>query len=247
MNNPHRLLGKWSAFIAAAALVAASGQACPPDMTAGLPASSLAGLWTGQVGGDVTSILHINAPDPPNPNPLNVDLVIPVSQRLTIQFTQAGLPVALLLPVGVFEPSFSLQAVTAFNVGETQTIPEITEFTDPDGVADTTTGLANESIGLTVMESTLSADHFRVVYATTQTVEFTLTGTAPGFMGIMQTTSSTGTLTIDATAMGDFVSFSMDFNTNGSIEVDDGGMMVSGNTFSVGSLSGLLASDEGDR
>lgn len=247
MKNPHRHFGKWSAFLASAALVAVSGQACPTDMMATTPASSLAGLWTGPIGGNVTTIFQLNAPDPPNPNPVNVEVVSHVTPRLTIQFTESGLPVALPLPVSAFDPSFTLHGVTAFNVGETQSIAETDEFTNPDGLTDTATSTFTSSIGLTVMESTLSAEHFRVVYATTFTQNFTVTGTAPGFMGITQVISSTGTLTIDATAMGDFVSFSVDFNNNGSIEVDDGGMMLSGNTFSVGSLSGLLASDEGDR
>jgi hypothetical protein len=243
MKNLNRHCGKWSAFVAAAALVAASGQACPPDMMAPVPASSLAGLWTGRLGGNFTTILHLNAPDPPNPNPLNVEATTAVSESLTIQFTQSGLPVALPLPVAAYQPSFSLHAVTAFNVGETQNIQTTGEFTNPTGVADTQTSTETSTIELTVMESTLSADHFRVVYATAQTQELTQTGTAPGFMPGTQTISSTGTLTIDAVAMGDFVSFSLDFNNNGSIEIDDGGMLNTGNTFSVGNPTGTLAAD----
>lgn len=243
MNRIDRRMGKWCSLLFAAALVAASGQACPPDMMTAMPTTSLSGLWTGRLSGSQSFITQLNAPDPPNPNPGIFEQTIQETSRLSIQFTPEGLPVSLPLPVSAFEPSFELRAVTAFNVGETQSISFTEETTTPDGATDTATQVAHLTTTLSVTESTLLPEHFRVVYATTQLLDVSVTGTAPGFMEFSQMISSTGSLTVEATAVGGFVTLSVVFNNNGTLEFVSGAMMLTGNGFAVGSLSGLLAAD----
>lgn len=230
--------GKWTAFCTITAIFAASGQACPPG-----PVSSLAGLWTGLISGDVTINASIGAISPPNPNPLTINQTERIESTLQLVFNDAGLPTTLPLALSAFEGGFTQEAVTAFNVGEMQTILGTTTNTSPDGATDTTTFDQSTVTTLTVVESTLTADHFRVVYNTSFVAMLSVTGTDPMFEAVSQTQSSTGTLTVDATAVGGAVMFSVDFNINGSFETTSGGAMPSGNGFVVGSLAGTLAAD----
>ncbi|HKQ49765.1 MAG TPA: hypothetical protein VJZ71_16950 [Phycisphaerae bacterium] len=233
-------VGKGSALSVLAALFAASGQACPPEMP---NAGSLPGLWTGSISGDVTLNTLLNMPDPPNPNSQTSESTVHITREVQIVFDPAGRPTTLPLVNSAFGTSLDVQVVTAFNPGETQTITSTTTVTSPTGATDTVTSEQTNSTTLTVTESILTADHFRVVYSTAATTMFSTTGTAVGFMPSSQLFSSTGTLTYDAMATGGHVVFSMDFNNTGTVEFESMGVMTTGNGFSVGSLSGTLAAD----
>jgi hypothetical protein len=237
----HRNFGKWSAICAALAVFAASGQACPPGSPG--PASPLAGLWTGSISGDVTLSNNFGATDPPNPNPQTQNSVSRNTSTLQLVFNEAGRPATLPLVVSAFGTGFSIQAVTAFNVGETQTIASTNTSVFPEGATFTETGESISTTTLTVVESILAPDHFRVVYATTNDVDSTNTSTDPMFTPFSQTLSSTGTLTLDAVAVGGAVQFSMDFNVNGTVERTEDMVVSTGNGFVVGSLAGTLAAD----
>jgi hypothetical protein len=124
-----------------------------------------------------------------------------------------------------------------------QTLSRVISLSFPSGATDVTTQEFTTTTTLTVTESTLTADHFRVVYATTHNLVQESASTAVGFMPVTITQSSTGTLTIDAQAMGGEVLFSLDFNNNGTAETIVGATTKPGSGFAVGSLSGLLAAD----
>lgn len=235
-DRNNRSFGKWSAFCAVAAVFAASGQACPP----GMPGSNLAGLWTGVISGEVTQISVQNAPSPPNPNAGTTDFNGLRTEDLTIGFNDSGLPTTLPLAVSAFSPGFSVQPVTAFNVGETQSITTSSSQTIPTGATFAITLAGSTTTTLTVVESVLMPDHFRVVYATTSTTTQSFTSTDPAFDEQILTQLSTGTLILDATAAGGFVAFSMDFNNNGTSEQTAMGSTSTGNGFSVGSFTGTL-------
>jgi hypothetical protein len=236
-----RYFGKWTALCAVLAVVAASGQACPPEMP--LPAPSLAGLWSGSISGDGTTNIAVNGIVPLNPHPGMISGTNRIASNLQIVFTDAGLPTTLPLMASAFFIEFEPQAVTVFNVGEMETISSSFIITSPEGAADLSTFEISVQTTLTVVESVLTPDHFRVVYATTNVQDISQTSTDPMFSPVKQLISSTGTLTFDATAVGGAVMFSMDFNNNGSIELTQAGNMPTGNGFAVGSLTGTLAAD----
>ena len=192
LNRPHRRIEKWSALCAVLALVAVSGPACPPEAPS---SGSLPGLWTGTISGDATLNTALITPDPPNPNSQTSQTTARLTRQVQIVVDAAGRPTTLPLLTSAFGTSFEERAVTAFNVGETQTIASTTSTTAPSGAVESTTTESTNSTTLTVRESTLTADHFRVVYSTAFTTMNSTTGTAPGFMPSSQLFSSTGTLT----------------------------------------------------
>jgi hypothetical protein len=242
-NHDCRHFGKWSALCAVAAAFAASGQACPPEMPPmpPMPASSLTGLWSGQISGDVT-LNSKTANFSANPVLITTNNTTRNSAFPQLVFNEAGLPNSLPLALSAFSTSFPTQVVTAFNAGEMQTISNSNIQMTPQGT-DTITNENSTTSTLTVMESVLSPDHFRVVYATTNIQTNSQTSAMMAFMPISLTQSSAGTLTLDATAAGDLLMFSMDFNNSGTSESTGSGNTVNGNGFVVGSLVGTLAAD----
>jgi hypothetical protein len=243
-------LGKGSVFAAVAALFSASGGGCPPS-TPMPTAPSLSGLWTGAISGDVMQMSTASAV-PPNPNPTTFTAATRLLSTQQLVFNDGGIPSALPLPVSAFSPSLSPKAVTAFNVGETQTITNTTTSSDPAGAANTESENHSETITLLVTESALSADHFRVVYATTDTQTNTLTTLEPGFTCNAATITSTGTLTIEATAVTDgLLTFSVEFNNSGNSSDTEGASpcppaaptTTTENATPVGKLEGILGRD----
>ncbi|HKQ49763.1 MAG TPA: hypothetical protein VJZ71_16940 [Phycisphaerae bacterium] len=237
-NGQVRCFGKWSAICAALAVIAASGQACPPEMPGS--ATSLAGLWTGVIGGETTVTTIQDAPSPPNTNDQTLDQTGFTSSNLVIGFNDAGLPTTLPLAVSAFGSFFSSQPVTAFNAGEMQTISFSSNSTSPSGAMHAITSETTFTTTLTVTESVLTSDHFRVVYATTNITDQMTTFTDPAIDPQEFAQSSTGTLIVEATADGGVVMFSMDFNNNGTSVRTLSGNTSTGNGFAVGSLSGTL-------
>lgn len=242
-NQNYRYVSKWSAFVVVVVFVAASGQACPAGMP--VPTSFLTGSWTGQISGDVT-VNSVIGSTSTNPNPQVFEQTGPTQFTLQIVFNSAGLPTSLPLPVSAFSPGFFQPAVTAFNVGEMQTLLRTFFTTFPTGATDTFTQETSTTTTLTVLESVLSADHFRAVYATTDVSVSSTTSTAAGFTPISITQSSAGTLTVDAQAMGGQVIFSVDFNNTGTAETVVGMTTNPGSGFAVGSLAGILGSGTGN-
>ena len=237
-RDDNRYVGKWSAFCVALALFVASGQACPPEMPGS--AANLAGLWSGVIGGEATVTTIQNAPSPPNTNDQTSNVTGFFSSSLVVGFNDAGLPTTLPLAVSAFGSFFSSQPVTAFNVGEMQTISLSSNSTFPNGPMHAITQETTTTTTLMVTESVLTPDHFRAVYATTNITDQSTTFTDPAIMPQSQTQSSTGTLIVDATAVGGVVLFSMDFNNNGTSERTMAGATSTGNGFAVGSFSGTL-------
>jgi hypothetical protein len=202
--------------------------------------STLTGLWTVPISGDVTFSSILDGILPPNPNPLTDNRVARVNTSRQLVFSDSGLPTTLPLATSGFTFGIPAQAVTAFKVGETQTIASnLDTRTSPIGATDTTTDHSSSTITLTVVESEISASHFRVVYATTNVDADTITGTAPGFVTMTQTISSDGTLTYEATASDGVVSFSMEFNNAATINVT-GTSPITGNGTITGKLQGTL-------
>ena len=179
------------------------------------PPASLTGLWTGPITGTVTSNLVIS-PTPPNPNPFNSSQIIPVATTTQLEFDDSGLPAALPVPTTAFGFSLPFRAVTAFSVGQTQTIMSSFTLDIPFGAAATQHSVNSETITLTVTESDLSQAHFRVVYATTDVVTSTSTSASGGTTCNSDTASSSGKLTIEATASNDAINLSMEYSNTGT-------------------------------
>ena len=214
-------IGKWSAFCAVASLFAASGGGCPPSTP--MPAGpSLSGLWTGPISGDVTQT-NASPAVPPNPNPSSSNTTSRRTLTQQLVFNDGGIPSALPLQTSGFDLSLSTRPVTAFNVGETQTITNTNTVVVPIGAANTFNVNSTDTITLLVTESALSVDHFRVVYATAESELINLTTLEPGTACIDATRSSTGTLTIEATAVTDgLLTFSVEFNSSGTLSQTTG-------------------------
>lgn len=242
-NQNYRYFGKWSAICAVAAVFAASGQACPPEMPP-VPVPSLTGVWTGPISGEATSSRKFNTIPPTNPNPNTADGTFQTVGTVQIVFDDSARLVTLPLVLSAFSSFFSEQALTAFDVGETQTFANTFTNVSPTGATDTNTFGSSFTTTLTVIESVLTMDHFRVVYETTNILVQSQSSTVPMSVPSSSTQSSTGTLTFDATLMNGQLMFSADFNINGSGENLSGGATIqTANGFVVGSLTGTLASN----
>jgi hypothetical protein len=211
---------------------------------------TLTGLWSGTITGDVT-FAQTQDPVPPNPNPFTQNEVSHQTFFEQLVFNDSGLPLALPLPVSAFGSSFNVREVTAFNIGQTQTFTSSSASDQPSGAASTEHFDSSETVTLTVTESDLSQAHFRVVYATTDSRTSNHTSASAGITCDHATTSSTGTLTIEATATDGLLNFSVEFSAMGT-QTDTSGnspcppavsTTTTINASNSGKLEGKLARD----
>jgi hypothetical protein len=231
---------KWTTLCTLAGLIAASGQACPPEAPLPTPANSLEGVWTGPIRGEGAVNSRTNNPSPPNPTDSTTDATYQSVATVQIVVKDGLRQIDLPRVPSAFYGGFVKQSLTVFNPGETQTIANETKYVSPSGATYSYTDVLSDTTTLTVTESVITMDHFRVVYETSNNNRNIRTYTAPMSTPSSSSQTSTGTLTLEGTLVNGQLMFSANSNQNGSRENKSGATTQIGNGFAVATLTGTL-------